>query len=159
MSRSALAAAALSLASALALPAAAGADVTVTRPAAEPGVPSPAARTCELQFRRHTPVWSSCEQNCYVESWDGPLLMAANTCDYTVWASFVFSAEDGRTWRSPCYELEPGAPAVAVPEETLGPWADRRVVIAQEPGTRGYVHHAPSPDCPAMREVQPSTTP
>jgi hypothetical protein len=142
---------------ALLLASAAAADVSVIRQAAEPGVPSPAARTCELRFREHTPVVSSCNQSCYVEAWDGPVLMAANTCSNVVWASYVFAAEDGRTWRTPCYELHPGGLPVAIPEATIGPWADRRVVLAQEPGTPGYVHAAPMPACPVSREVQPST--
>ena len=153
MTRTVLAAAVLFLA----LAASPRADVTVTRQAAEPGEPSPAARTCELRFRPHTPVVTSCDQNCYVESWDGPVLMAANTCTHVIWASYVFAADDGRTWRTPCYELQPAVPATAVPESTLGPWAERRVVVAQEPGTPGYKYPAPVPDCPSAREVQPST--
>lgn len=137
----------------------AGADITVNRVPATPGVPSPAARTCELRFRPNTPVVSSCKQSCYIETWDGPVLLAANTCSYPIWASFVFAAADGRTWRTTCYELEPGADAVAVPEATLEPMADRRVVIAQEPGTLGYVFASPMPACPTAREVQPSTAP
>jgi hypothetical protein len=134
------------------------ADVTVTRDAADPGEPSPAARTCELRFRPHTPVVTSCDQSCYMESWDGPVLMAANTCSHVIWASYVFAAEDGRTWRTPCYELSPGLEGIAIPEASLGPWSDRRVVIAQEPGTPGYKYPAPTTDCPTAREVQPSTT-
>ena len=153
MTRPVLAAAVLSLALATTL----RADVTVTRPAAAPGEPSPAARACELRFRAHTPVVTSCDQTCYAEAWDGPILMAANTCDHVLWASYVFAADDGRTWRTPCYELQPGASAVAVPESTLGPWAERRVVVAQEPGTPGYKYPAPVPDCPSAKEVQPST--
>lgn len=151
MSRSLLAIVSLLLVSA------ASADVTVRRVAAEPGEPSPAARTCDLRFRAHTPVFSTCAQPCYVESWDGPVLLAANTCSDTILASYVYAADDGRTWRTPCYELAPGADAVAIPEATLEPWAERRVVIVMEPGTLGYEHVAPGASCPPSREVQPST--
>lgn len=135
----------------------ADAEVSVRRMVAEPGMPSPAARTCDIRFRAHTPVITSCQHSCYVEAWDGPVLMAANTCTETVWASFVFAADDGRTWRTPCYELIPGADAVAIPEANISPWAERRVVVAQEPGGLGYVNASPGAACPASREVQPST--
>ena len=153
MTRSVLAAALLSMA----LASTPHAEVMVIRQAAEPSEPSPAARVCELRFRDHTPVVSSCDQRCYLEAWDGPVLMAVNTCTHPIWASYVFAADDGRTWRTPCYELSPGSEGVAIPEATIGPWSERRVVIAQEPGTPGYKYPAPMADCPSAREVQPST--
>ncbi len=134
------------------------ADVTVSRSAAVADAPSTAARACEVAFRDHTPVVMSCEHGCYVENWDGPVLVAANLCSFPVWVSYAYDGPGGRSWRSPCYRLDGGGVAVAIPEPTIEPFATRRVLVAQEPGTTGYRTAAPSPACPDAKEVLPSTS-
>lgn len=140
------------------LAASALADITLPRPIPDVDAPSPAARTCDVVFRPHTPVFTTCQQTCYAESWDGPILTAVDTCSFPIWVSYIYSAADGRTWRTPCFRLDPDTAPVSIPDPNIEPYAERRIHVAQEPGTQGFKIPGPSAQCPDEREVQPSTT-
>ena len=125
-------------------------SVEVPRPTASVGTPAPTARTCKVEIDGLSPVVSTCSLSCYLESWEGPLLHATNACESTIWVSYVFDATDGRTWRTPCYELAGGETAV-VAEAAMEPGSRRRVLVAVEPGL-GWPVRGFRAQCPDERE-------
>lgn len=116
-----------------ALALAARAEVEVPAPAAPAGTPPATARACLVEFNGLVEVASRCSRPCFAEKWDGPVLWISNECERTIWVSYLYQAADGRTYRTPCYELAAGTRA-AVDEAAIGHWTRRLAMVSVTPG-------------------------
>lgn len=108
--------------------------VTVPVPAAAPSEPPPGVRACTVQLDGFTASATDCPRACYAETWDGPLLHASNACDRSIWVAQLFQAPDGRTYRTPCFELPAGA-TLTLPEPGLASARRREVHVGTTPGS------------------------
>ena len=97
------------------------------------GHPPVTARSCLVEFDGLTEVTARCPRPCYQESWDGPVLWAGNACERTIWVSYLYEGADGRSYRTPCYELAPGTDA-PIGDPAITPWTRRLMLITIEPG-------------------------
>jgi len=127
--------------------------VTVPVPAAEATEPPPGVRTCTVQLDGASLVATDCPRPCYAEDWDGPLLHATNACERSIWASYLFQATDGRTYRTPCFELS-ARTTLTIPEAGLSSASRREVHVGLTPGS-GWPATGFRLDCaPALTPVE-----
>ena len=132
---------------------AAAQGVTVPVPAAAPSQAPASARACTVQFDGFTAVATDCPRPCNAEAWDGPLLHASNACERSIWVGQLFEAPDGRTYRTPCFELPSGA-TLALPEPGLASARRREVHVGTTPGP-GWPRSGFRLDCyPARTPVE-----
>jgi hypothetical protein len=131
--------------------AAAPGEVRVPRDVAREAVPPPFARTCVVSFDELATVDAACPMPVYEESWEGPLLLARNLSQRTIWVSYVYRDLDGRRYHGPCYEL-PSRTTRAIPDQAIRPLAPRQVHVTITPGP-GYPRDGFQLSCRDRRTV------
>lgn len=126
-------------------------EVRVPRDVARETMPPPFARTCVVSFDELAPVDAPCPILFYSETWDGPVLLASNSAARTIWASYIYADDDGRTYHGPCYELPAGS-TMAIPDQAITPLAARQVHVTIPPGP-GFPRTGFQISCKDRRQV------